>query len=179
MKKIGIIGSPGSGKTTIANGIFYFLKTMGKKVELVPELIKYKVYQNERFGEDGFDIANTLEQKKLEETIEKAKDIDFVICEAPLTNGYFYSHYYNKDSEWPLLKKIASSKINTYDLLIFVGHVNENDYESFGRKESKETSLALENFIKSKVKELDYMNEILEVNQKTDIQAILSKILKV
>lgn len=176
MKKIGIIGSPGSGKTTIASGLFYFLKTLGKKVELVPELIKYKVYQKEKFGEDGFDIQNTIEQRKLEEAVEQASDIEFVICEAPLTNGFFYSQFYKKDEEWPLLKKIASKKINTYDLLIFVEHNKENNYESFGRKEDQTTSLKLEEFIKSKVKELDFTNEIIFVNQKTEIQFILDHV---
>lgn len=178
MKKIALIGSPGSGKTTIANGLFYFLKTGGNKCEIVPELIKYKVYQGLKFGGDGFDILNTLEQKELEEIIEKAPSIDYIICEAPLCNGYFYSSFYKKENEVPVLKKIAQNKINTYDLIIFVEQDTSQDYETFGRKEDKETSLKIENHIKNEiVNTLNYTQEIIFVNKFTDIKDLISKIL--
>ena len=76
--KIAIVGSPGSGKSTLAAGLFYHLKVMGKNVELVPELIKTKVYEGIDFSKDGFDVANTLKQQNFEEIFEKAKHkIDF------------------------------------------------------------------------------------------------------
>ena len=178
LRKIAIIGASGTGKTTIASGLFYFLKTLGKKVELVPELIKYKVYKNSDFKEDGFDIQNTLEQKELEKTIFSAKDIEFIICEAPLCNGFFYSAFYNKKEEWPVLKKIAEKHINNYDLIIFVEHSrNVNDFEVFGRKEDKKTSLKLEKFIKKKISDLNPKAPIIKINQGTNIQKIIYAIL--
>lgn len=178
MKKIAIIGAPGSGKTTIASGLFYNLKILGKKVELVPELIKYKVYRETGFETDGFDIQNTLEQKELEETISKAKDMEIVICEAPLCNGFFYSRFYNKKEEWPVLKKIAQKNIQSYDLVIFVEHVPYlTEYETFGRREDHSTSLKFQKFIGNKVKELKYTGPIIKVNQGTNIQKIVYSIL--
>lgn len=178
MKKIAIIGAPGSGKTTIATGLFYFLKKMRKKTEIIPELIKYKVYQDARFGEDGFDIENTGEQRRFEESVEKAPDIEFLICEAPLCNGYFYSSFYQKDEEWPVLRKIALKKINTYDIIIFVEHLSAEDYESFGRKEDRETSIKLENHIKDKfLNDLKYEKEVVYITQQSDIDQIIQKIL--
>src|SRR5690606_28860551 len=106
------------GKTTLSSGLFYFLKILGINVEIVPELIKYKVYKDANFKVEGFDILNTLEQKDFEEIFENSDKsrhkIDIIICEAPLCNGYFYSSFYSKDLEWPILKKIAEAKINTY-----------------------------------------------------------------
>jgi len=178
MKKIGIIGAPGSGKTTIASGIFYTLKILGKKAELVPELIKFKVYQNTKFGTDGFDIQNTLEQKELEEIVEKVDYIEYVICEAPICNGFFYSSFYGKKEECPVLKNIAIKNINSYDLIIFVEHLpNATDYDTFGRKEDKKTSLKIQNFIEKKIKELKYKNHMIKVNQGTNIQNIIYTIL--
>lgn len=178
MKKIAIIGAPGSGKTTIAAGLFYNLKTLRKKTEFVPELIKYKVYKKDAFNRDGFDIQNSLEQRDLEETIEKAPDIEYVICEAPLCNGFFYSSFYKKDEEWPILKKIAQKNINTYDIIFFVEHLTESsEYESFGRKESKELSLKLQSHIDDKIKELNFKNPIVRIKQDTDIQEVIKIIL--
>lgn len=178
LKKIAIIGPSGAGKTTIAAGLFYFLKTKRKKAEIIPELVKFKVYENVDFSQTGFDIANTLEQQKLEETVEKAKSIEYLICEAPLCNGFFYSSFYKKKNEWPTLKTIALKKINTYDLVIFVEHILEEEYETFGRKEDRKTSLKLQRHIKNKFKkELNYKHEVLFVNQQTDIISILNKVL--
>lgn len=176
MKKIALIGAPGSGKTTIASGLFYNLKILGKKVEIVPELIKYKVYQNSKFTKDGFDIKNTLEQQDLETQMSLVKDIEILICEAPLCNGYFYSSFYKKKEEWPILKKIAKENINSYDLIIFLEHVKNENYETFGRKEDKKTSLKLEKFIKKKIKELHFEKKIIFINQKTNLINVLGEI---
>lgn len=175
--KIGICGSPGSGKTTLSSGLFYFLKVMGVHVELVPELIKYKVYKNINFELEGFDILNTVEQKEFEEVFEKAKNqIDVIICEAPLCNGYFYSSFYNKSLEFPILKKIAESKINSYDVMLFVERVPETEYVTFGRKESFDQARQLENHINNKLQELNYNKPVIKVTQKTPIEEILKKI---
>lgn len=177
MKKIAIIGSPGSGKSTIASGIFYFLKKEGFRCELVPELIKYKVYQGMKFTDDGFDILNTLEQKELEENIGKAPNLEYLICEAPLCNGFFYASFYSKDAEIAVLKRIAEKMIQSYDLFIFVEHEDSDEYETFGRKEDQKTSLKLEKFIKeSLVKDLDYQKELFLVHKNTEIKLILDQI---
>lgn len=175
--KIAIIGSPGSGKTTLSSGIFYHLKCLKKHVEIVPELIKYKVYRDANFNIDGFDIQNTLEQKEFEEIFESdvaTKQIDFLICEAPLCNGYFYSSFYEKTLESPVLKRIAESKINTYDVILFVEMVQDIEYVSFGRKESLEQAQKLQDHIQKKLIELNYKNKIYKVNQKTSIMDIIN-----
>lgn len=178
MKKIALIGAPASGKTTIAAGLFYNLKILGKKVEVVPELIKHKVYQNLSFGADGFDIQNTLEQKALEENLQKAPNLEFLICEAPLCNGFFYSSFYKKKEEWPILEKIAAKGINSYDLIIFVKHnIYKEDFETFGRKEDKKTALLLEKHIAKKIKSLKYTGPIVTITQATNIQNVLYSIL--
>lgn len=179
--KIGVIGSPGSGKTTLCSGLFYKLKTEGVNVEIVPELIKYKVYQGENFLEDGFDIKNTLEQKSFENIFDKAKKngkIDVIICESPLCNGYFYSSFYNKKLEKKILKKIALESINNYDVILFVKSLTYSRYIEFGRKETKSQAKKLEEYIKKEIKNLNFKNKIYEVTQQTNIDEILSLIKK-
>lgn len=177
-RKIAIIGAPGSGKTTIASGLFYHLKMLQKKTEIVRELIKDKVYQQAKFNEPGFDVANTLEQKELETMIASAPDLEFLICEAPLCNGYFYSFFYKKEEEWPILKKIAKNHINDYDMIVFVEHSKSSQhYETFGRKESQSDSLLIEKLIEREIKNLGYKGNTLKVTQNTNIMSILITIL--
>ena len=78
-----------------------------------------------------------MEQKEFEEIFESdvaTKQIDFLIYEAPLCNGYFYSSFYEKTLESPVLKRIAESKINTYDVILFVEMVQDIEYVSFGKR---------------------------------------------
>lgn len=175
--KIGIIGSPGAGKTTLTSGLFYFLKIRRINVEKVPELIKYKVYEGADFSAPGFDILNTLEQKKFEEIFikeNKRHKIDVIICEAPICNGYFYSSFYDKVLEHPILEKIAKDHINTYDVLLFLERKEKDEYVSFGRKESLSEAKKLEKHIKDKITDLGFKNKLILINQKTSINEVIN-----
>jgi len=179
--KIAVIGSPGSGKTTLSNGIFYFLKKDGKHVEIVPELIKYKVYKGEVFSDDGFDIQNTLEQKNFEKIFDQAiknGQLEYIICEAPLCNGYFYASFYKKKLERDVLKKIASESINSYDIILFVQTAPKAEYVTFGRKESKSKSRKLQAHIEKEFKKLGFKNDLYYITQQTDMEIVLDLINK-
>lgn len=177
--KIAIIGPPGSGKTTICTGLYYFLKTMRKKVELVTELIKLRVYSGEDFNEDGFDIWNTLEQKKFESKFAST-NFDFIICEAPLCNGYFYASFAEKKEEAIILKKIAKNHINNYDIILKLNfNETEDSYETFGRKEDFHESKKLNDHIFEEFSKLGFKNSVIEINNRNDLQPVIAEILEI
>lgn len=178
--KIAIIGPPGSGKTTLGYGLYYHLKKLGKRVEFVPELIKYKVYQSknkEEFLLDGFDIHNNLEQRKFEQIFDEVNPpIEYIICEAPLCNSYFYASFYEKE-EAAILKKIAKKTINSYDVVLKLELIaNEANYETHGRIENYEDSKKLNDHIFNEFDKLGFKNKIIEVRERDDILKIINDI---
>ena len=172
--KIAIVGPPGSGKTTFCWGLGFLLKKLGKKVELLPEMIKFEVYKGADFSKDGFDIRKTLAQRDIEEGVLKSKvHFDYVICEAPLCNGFFYSLYYKKEEETEFLKKIAKKYISTYDVILRMPIGKKEDYQSFGRNESFEETMLLDQLITSEINKLKYKGKIITIKDRNDVMGVI------
>lgn len=176
--KIAIIGPPGSGKTTLAADLFVHLKKMKYNVEFIPELVKLKVYRGQDFSKPGFDINNAWEQMALEDSLKKTK-FDFIIFEAPLCNGYFYTSFYRKLKEAVMLEDIAKKYINGYDVVIHLRVCDEAEYESFGRNESYHQVVALDNLIDEIFKSLDYKNHYIEIKDRNDVKGLVKKMIKI
>jgi len=177
--RIAIVGPPGAGKTTICTGLFHYFKKLGKHVEQIPELIKLKVYEGVDFAEPGFDVQNTLEQKKFEGIFHHAietKQITHFITEGPLVNGYLYASFYGKKEEATILRRIACDAIPNYDVIIFVSR-GEHSYVNFGRKEDDATSHALERHIDSELnsilEEMSFNGLVLRISSATPLASVL------
>lgn len=176
---IGLIGAPGVGKTTLASGLFWALKSLGKRVEFCPELVKYKVYRGDDFSAFGFEIQNALEQKNFEQVFSKAHhagELDYVLCEAPLINGHFYSSFYQKNLEHQVLKAIAEENVRNYGTMIKVHHAPEAEYSQVGRKESRAKSLLLEQHIFQVFDEMNHDCRVVDATYRTTISSLLANI---
>lgn len=175
--KIAIVGSPGSGKTTLAYGLFYFMKKMGYNVEHVQELIKNKVYQKKDFLIEGFDVHNNIEQRTFEKIFDEANPpFDFIICDAPTFNGYFYASFYKKE-EADILKTIAKKTVNNYDVVLKIDlKMDKDSYQQQGRLESFEKSKKLRDHIFSQFDTLGFKKEIIVVDERDDILKIIKQL---
>jgi hypothetical protein len=91
---INIIGAPGTGKTTTAALLFYFLKVKGYIAELVSEVAKPYVWQG-KIEELNDQYHISREQYLLFKSM--VGKVDFIVTDGSLIHGMFYNRY-NKDN---------------------------------------------------------------------------------
>lgn len=87
MKVVNIFGGPGTGKSTAAAGLFYFMKLKSYEVELVQEYAKYLVWAERvnMFKDQAYIFAK--QNNKLD--ILQGK-VDWCITDSPLLMGLAY-----------------------------------------------------------------------------------------
>ena len=87
MQVINLFGSPGSGKSTSAAGLFHKLKTLDYNVELVTEVAKDLVW-SKRFQCLENQAKVTVDQYERLRRLEN--QVEYVITDSPLLLGIFY-----------------------------------------------------------------------------------------
>lgn len=141
MKVLNLIGSPGTGKSTTAAGLFYLMKTEGESVELVTEYAKDLVWQKRKKTFDDQLYITAKQNHRLE--VLKGQ-VEYAITDSPLLLGTFYvPNNYHK--LWPaFVRELYDSYDNT---LIFLERVKP--YNPNGRYQSEEGSNEIAKKIKS------------------------------
>ena len=147
MKVINLFGGPGSGKSTTAAGLFYFMKMAGLKVELATEYAKDLVYagqlstmleqQEYIFAEQNWRIQRLLAH------------VDWVIVDSPILLSAVYPQLNQEQHgtrEWPALPEfiaLVKAQFETYDNInIFLDRPKE--YQQYGRERSHEEAMQID-----------------------------------
>ena len=142
-KIINLYGAPGSGKSTIASGLFFHMKMAGLNVELALEYVKSKVFEDNTYVFKDQLYCFAKQQKKLRELNGK---VDFVITDAPLLMSLIYNQ-----TEVPLFNDLVVQYYNEYDNMNFLLKRNHT-YHTEGRKQTEQESdivgEQLENYLK-------------------------------
>jgi thymidylate kinase len=140
---INLYGAPGSGKSTIASGLFFHMKMAGFNVEFSNEYAKSKLFEgNEYIFRDQL-YCFAKQQKKLRELDGK---VDFVITDSPLLMSLIYNQ-----TEVALFNDMVVQYYNNYNNMNFLLKRN-HAYHTEGRKqteqESDEVGEQLEEYLK-------------------------------
>lgn len=149
-KIINLLGGPGSGKSTTAAGLFYRLKLIEHKAELVTEYAKDLTYEK-RFM--------TLENQiyvfaKQLHRIDRVKDqVDYVITDSPI----LLSCIYDKGILPASFEQLVIDMWKRDDNVIF--YMNRPVvYQEYGRNHSYEQAVKVDGFTKLFIEKhnLDY-----------------------
>ncbi len=127
MIKIGLIGAPGCGKSTLAAYVFAMLKDSGIDGELVNEYIREHVNKHKRVPSITF--QSVIYERQLEKEKIIPPQMDFFITDSPHILSYIFASLYidyNDPDQIELLgdlymKFLRESK-DAYDLIYVLEH---------------------------------------------------------
>lgn len=128
-KIINLYGAPGSGKSTIASGLFFHMKMAGINVELATEYIKSKVFEENPYPFKDQLYCFAKQHKKLRELNGK---VDFIITDSPLLMSLVYNL-----TEVPLFNELVLQYYNLYDNINFL-LTRQHAYHAEGRKQTEQ-----------------------------------------
>lgn len=83
---INLIGGPGAGKSTTAAGVFFLLKLLNVRCELVTEFAKELTY-DENWSDLKRQLYVTAEQERRQRRL--VDKVDFIVTDSPLLLGVF------------------------------------------------------------------------------------------
>lgn len=131
---INLIGSPGTGKSTIASELFAKMKWLGYDVELVSEYAKELVWEqrHETFKNELYIFA-----KQQHRLFRLQGKVEYIITDRPLLLSIFYNDKYGNKSE--NFRNMVLEEINKFENIdIFLNRTKP--YVSKGRNQTEEES---------------------------------------
>jgi len=136
---VNLIGGPGSGKSTIAAGVFYFLKMAGVKVELATEYAKDMVYEKSfKTLADQFYIFG----KQFHKIWRLIDDNDVIITDSPIILSVFYNKL-----ESELFDDFVIEQYKRFNPMTFFIE-RETQYQNTGRMQTEEEAVNIDKALK-------------------------------
>ncbi len=134
---VNLFAGPGSGKSTTAAFLFYYLKSKNCNVELIQEYAKSQVYEGSYHKLNNQVYITAKQYKKLKDIATNSKEnVQLVITDSPLLLGRIYcksKSYYN---EYSALLNVLNAEFDNVN--VFVKRVKP--YNPFGRLQTVEES---------------------------------------
>jgi len=141
---INLFGPPGVGKSTIAAGLFHYMKRKGYSVELVTEFAKDLVWEDRA---STLQIQPYVSMKQFRNLARLRGKVEYVITDSPLIKDSVYARRY------------ATELPNSYHELLFFLHsylgtsINillrrKYTYNTEGRLQDERTAIEIGNELK-------------------------------
>ena len=169
--RINLFGGPGTGKSTLAAGVFTKLRQHGTSCALVTEWLKIWAYEGRVVHDfdQVFSFANQLHLEK-----ELLLYTGMIISDSPLFLQCMYADQHAKlvaNDLWNIARTYESQypSINFYVERM-------GPYEQHGRYEDKKRALNMDDYIQAQL----IANDITTIHiQRTDIDLIIEELHKV
>lgn len=158
-KVINLFGAPGTGKSTLAAGLFYRLKLQGINCELASEYIKEKFFEDTPYPFKDQLYVFAKQNKKLRQLLGK---VDYIICDSPILQGVIYG-----TNEPPLFQDLLLQYFNSYDNINYLLK-RTHAYHTEGRIQTEQEADKVGELIKSKLDELNINYIQLPTNKAID-----------
>ena len=169
--KIALIGTHGTGKTTIAHDLVASLKKQGVNADFLGEVVRDCPFPiNESTTKDSQEWMIFMQHIK---EIEMKQKYSVLVCDRSILDGYIY--YIRKFKENEVLEKFVREKIKDYSLLIKIPIREEFLKEDGTRSVNKEFQKEIDKLFDKTLKKLEIQFYNYENINKT-LNIILRKI---
>ena len=165
---INLIGGPGSGKSTIASGLFYNLKKNGIDCEMALEFAKDKVWEESYRTLDDQIYVFGKQYHRLWKLLGK---VDVIITDSPL----LLSAIYNKEQS-DYFEDFIIEQFKKFNNKVYFIERNPSQYQENGRMQNLEEAIEIDEQILDILKR-NNISFINIINEKA-VDFILSDILK-
>lgn len=153
---INLYGAPGSGKSTVASGLFFHMKMAGLNVEMAPEYVKSKVFEENPYPFKDQLYVFAKQHKRLKELCDK---VDYVITDSPLLMSLIYNN-----TEPALFDDLVLQYYQTYNNMNFLLR-REHSYHTEGRLQSESESDELGRKLEESLKKYNIDYTLLPSNE--------------
>ena len=166
---VNLIGSPGTGKSTIASELFAKMKWEGFDVELVSEYAKELVWEQRH---ETFKNELYLFAKQHHRLFRLKGKVKFIITDRPLILSLFYNGKYGDGSE--NFRNLVLEEVNKFDNINIFLH-RTKPYIAKGRNQTEEESIEFAKEMLELVR--NYGGEFIELDAEQDVTS--SKIIEI
>ncbi len=181
MIKIGFIGPPGAGKTTVAQFFSAKIRFITKKrVELIDEHARWFV---SNFGETNVSDQYLISHIQIDKENTISKNINYLITDSPAFLAEIYARYninWNNNKQVYYLKEIINllkDNYHSYDYLFYLLPIKNNQSINDGKRihTNKQTIKKINYLIKSFLE----LNKINSIRISGDLNTRVYKCLKI
>ena len=143
LKVINLFGAPGVGKSTIAAGLFYFMKTAGHSVEHVTEYAKYLVL-TDRVQQLEDEQLYLLAKQHHKQHILRGR-YEWAITDSPLLLCAYYAPKNTTPPSFYTLAQEYNATFQNINIFLTRGLEEENTaFEEQGRLHNREQSCRIQ-----------------------------------
>ncbi len=116
--KIAIVGTHGTGKSTLSYLMASHYKKQGKNVKIIQEVARSCPFPINH----GMTVeaAKWIYYEHARKELEAEAKHEIVICDRSVYDSFVYASYFDINSELKSLESIAYEHLSTYDKVIFV-----------------------------------------------------------
>lgn len=155
MKVINLFAGPGIGKSTTAAGVFWKMKTLGFKVELVTEFAKGLVYAGDiKLNDQLYIFAKQNWRLSILEG-----QVDYAITDSPLILSNIYFDKETAMYSESFFKSLVKDTFDHYNNINFfmTRDTETHPYQKYGRTQTLEEAKEIDNKIMEYLTSRKYM----------------------
>ncbi len=143
MKVINFFAGPGAGKSTTAAGLFFEMKCLGLKVELVTEYAKDLAYSG-MLGDPVKAFCWNMADVQLSRLSRLKGKVNFAVTDSPLIKDIsYYHHTLDDERDRQRFRDAIMHRFDRFDNFnVWVNRVKP--YAPYGRRESEESARAVD-----------------------------------